>query len=193
MERKGYGAGVSDAVTWRKRLEVHLRIIDEGVAPVVRAYADAVQCAPGCSDCCHQTFRVSDVEGAYLREGLAAASPPIRADILARARDYAPDTRTPCPVLSDAGTCRLYPYRPRICRKYGIPLWSADRPHEVRTCHLNFRDHTDIDAELVLEPQARWAQDWIHLRDELDLPGQVNRTIADWLLHSAGGGTEGDD
>lgn len=172
---------MGDRDTRRSRLEVHLQIVDDGVAPVMRAYADSIQCGPGCSDCCHQTFRVSEIEGAYLQEGLAAAPADVRADIVARARDYEPDSRTPCPVLSQAGTCRLYAHRPRICRKYGIPLWSPERPNEVSTCHLNFRGQADIDADLVLDPQAEWARDWIRLRDELDLGPQENRTIAAWL------------
>jgi hypothetical protein len=40
----------------------------------------------------------------------------------------------------------------------------------------------DIDAELILEPQAEWARDWIRLRDELGLATAENRTIAAWIL-----------
>jgi uncharacterized protein len=168
-----------------ERLRVHLRLIDRDVAPVVDRYRDHIECRAGCSDCCHQTFRVSDVEGMYLREGLAQLEASKRDDILARAQSYTPDVREPCPVLSDAGTCRLYEHRPRICRKYGIPLWHPDRPHEVSTCPKNFRGTPDVDAELILEPQAEWARDWIRLREELGLPEAVNKTIAEHLLEPA--------
>jgi len=171
----------------RERLRRHLRLVDDGVAPVVARWRAHIQCRPGCSDCCHQSFRIVDIEGELLREGLAALAEPERADILARAqawRPAGPSERMPCPVLSSAGECRLYEHRPRICRKYGIPLWHPDRPHEVRTCELNFRGVADIDADAILEPQAEWARDWIRLHEDCDL-GPVNqgqRTIAEQLL-----------
>ena len=165
-----------------ERLRVHLQLIDRGVAPVVERYREHIECRAGCSDCCRQTFRVSEIEGALLREGLAALTPAERDDILARARAYSPDARQPCPVLGDDDRCRLYDHRPRICRKYGIPLWHPDRPHEVTTCEKNFRGTPDIDAELILDPQAEWARDWILLREELGLPKSTKATIAEALL-----------
>ncbi len=160
------------------RLRVHLKLIDDGVAPVVARYREHIQCRSGCSDCCHQTFAVSELEGALLREGLAAAAPAVRDDIVRRAAVWSPDARQPCPALSTDGACRLYEHRPRICRKYGIPLWHPDRPDEVRTCELNFRGVADIDPELVLDPQAAWAEDWIRLRQQLGLGPAANRPIA---------------
>ena len=165
----------------RERLRVHLAVIDRDVATVVDRYREHIECRAGCSDCCHQTFRVSDLEGAYLREGVAALPASARDDILARARGYAPDTRTPCPALSEAGECRVYAHRPRICRKYGIPLWHPDRPHEVKTCPKNFTRATDVDADHIAPPQAEWAADWIRVREELALPATA-KTIAEHLL-----------
>jgi hypothetical protein len=91
-------------------------------------------------------------------------------------------------VLSDDGRCRLYDQRPRICHKYGIPLWHPDEPDEVTTCHLNFRGVPDIDGDLVLEPQAEWARDWIALRRELDLGKKREQTIAEWLVGAGSAG-----
>ena len=42
----------------RARLRQLLKIIDADVAPVIDRYRPHIQCAKGCSDCCHQTFRV---------------------------------------------------------------------------------------------------------------------------------------
>ena len=165
----------------RARLRQLLRIIDAEVAPVVARYRDHIQCAKGCSDCCHQTFRISALEGAYLREGLGDAPDEVRADIMARAEAYEPDTRTPCPVLSEEGACRLYAHRPRICRKYGIPLWNPERPERVDTCPKNFVGVQDIDAGLIVDPQARWAEAWIELRDA-DADARRTDTIAAHLI-----------
>ena len=163
------------------RLRVHLRIIDGDVAPVVARYRAHIQCRAGCSECCHQSFQVSEIEGALLRAGLAAAPPTVQAEIVARAQAHAPGQA--CPVLDPtSGTCALYEHRPRICRKYGIPLWNPERPHELKTCRLNFRGVADLDPDLIVEPQAGWAADWIALREELGLGRQENRPIAAWLL-----------
>lgn len=187
MSRDGETPGLRPA--WRDRLRRHLALIDDGVAPVVARYREHIECKPGCSDCCHQSFRISALEGAFLREGLERAPAEVRADILARARDYVPDRRRPCPVLSAEGICRLYDHRPRICRKYGIPLWHPDRPHEVRTCPLNFQGVTDIDATLILDPQAGWAEDWLKLRAQTGFEAEP-RTIAEHLLEAPSGTAE---
>lgn len=176
-----------------ERLRRHLRLIDQGVAPVVERYPEQVNCGPGCSDCCHQTFRVSAIEGAYLREGLASIAADARRDILQRARGYEPDRREPCPVLGADGRCRLYEHRPRICRKYGIPLWHPDRPHEVRCCPLNFQSMGDIDPGLILEPQAAWAEDWIRLQEEaLGTSEPSKATIAEHLRAGDDPATDGE-
>lgn len=163
------------------RLRVHLRLIDDGVAPVATRYREHMACRPGCGDCCHQTFRVSALEGELLREGLAALAAEVRAQIRLRAAAYRPDARVACPALDADARCLLYASRPRVCRKYGIPLWHPDRPHEVRTCELNFRGVTDIDAELILDPQAEWARDWIRVREATGVPHGHVATIAEHL------------
>lgn len=165
----------------QRRLRVHLAIIDGGVAPVVARYREHIECRPGCSECCHQTFRVSELEGALLRAGLAAATPEVRAGIVARAAAYRAGLGEACPALGVDGTCQVYEHRPRICRKYGIPLWHPDRPEELSTCRLNFRAVEDLEAGLIVEPQAGWAADWIALRGQLGLGPQDNRSIAEWL------------
>ena len=168
-------------MTALRRLRVHLRIVDGDVAPVVAHYREHIQCRPGCGECCRQSFTVSELEGALLREGLRAAPPAAQAEISARARDYAPGRGDACPALGAGELCQLYDHRPRICRKYGIPLWNPERPHELNTCRLNFRGVADLDPDLIVEPQAGWAADWIALREELALARQDNRSIAAWL------------
>ena len=178
MDARPGGSGLTDGVA---RLRRHLAIIERDIAPVADRFAAHIECRAGCSDCCHQTFRVSALEGELLREGLSALSDDARADILARARNYRPDARQPCPVLSAEGTCRLYAHRPRICRKYGIPLWNPERPREVSTCPKNFRGVRDIDAKLILDPQARWAEDWLAVRRDHAAARPPHLTIAEHL------------
>ena len=166
------------------RVRRHLAVIDDIVAPIVARYREHIQCRAGCSECCHQRFQVSALEGAVLQEGLEQAPPAVRAQIIRRARAH--QEGQPCPALSDDGVCQLYDHRPRICRKYGIPLWNPDEPHRLTTCRLNFhqlRAPGDDFIEHVIEPQTRWTADWIATREELGLAETptVKRSIADWL------------
>lgn len=167
----------------RDRLRVHLRLIDAGVAPVVEVYREHIQCAAGCSSCCSQVFAITEIEAETLLDGLAASPEPIRREVLRRARGHQPGE--PCPALDDDGRCRLYEHRPRICRKYGIPLWHPARPDRVDTCALNFRGVVDLDPDLIVEPQAKWAADWIELCDELELGQPRRETIATWIVSAA--------
>lgn len=165
-------------------LKVHLHVIDRDVAAFTDRHRAAINCRPGCGECCHQTFRVSQVEGALLSEGLALLSQSQRREVVARARAYRPDQGLPCPLLTDDQRCSMYQHRPRICRKYGVPLWHPDRPHELRTCRLNVVDGEQFaaDAEAWVETQASWAMAWIELRRGRGR--QVNHTIAEWLLRA---------
>ncbi|TPV94427.1 MAG: hypothetical protein B7733_15245 [Myxococcales bacterium FL481] len=167
----------------QRRLREHFRLIDDGVAPVVAAYREHIQCARGCSSCCSQSFSITEVEAEALVEGLERLDEAERAGILARARDHREGDA--CPVLTATGACQLYEDRPRICRKYGIPLWNPERPERVDTCALNFREVADLDPQLIVEPQAAWATDWIDLRRSLGLGPAQRKSIAVWLAEAA--------
>ena len=101
-----------------------------------RVAADlAFQCN-GCADnCCLSLFyHHTQVEKAYLWHGFRQLSPQEQRDILDNARHYLEKTfgketgpyqelasqKAPCPLLLD-GRCRLYTYRPMICRMHGLP------------------------------------------------------------------------
>ncbi len=86
----------------------------------------------GCQDnCCltrfyHHTY----LEYFYLRRSFKKLAPELKNEIITRAeavcREAArvdrqePAVRLMCPVNAD-GLCRLYPFRPMICRLHGIP------------------------------------------------------------------------
>jgi len=49
-----------------------------------------------------------------------------------------------CPALDDAGRCEIYPFRPLICRSYGVPLRRRPEvplvnPPRYDVCDKNFR------------------------------------------------------
>lgn len=101
-----------------------------------QAYARAAQahgfvCA-GCDDNCCRTrfYHHTLTEYLYLRHAMAQLASAERQHILGRAAQTAEAMHTAdkrggpatvmCP-LNEAGRCRLYAYRPMICRLHGIP------------------------------------------------------------------------
>jgi len=136
-----------------------------------QVHGDRIHCRPGCSDCCHQLFQITELEAAYISWGIrqmddaacrerikARALPYLEARKELVSRDGEPEAwgslpppgaRLPCPALED-GICKIYEYRPLICRKFGIPLYNPDRPGRVYACELNFRNGEEIhDPELI--------------------------------------------
>jgi hypothetical protein len=166
------------------------------------AYAQAAAAAGfdcrGCQEsCCRSLFyHHTHLEGLYLHAGLRVLSPAAREGILVAARSVAavrtttdadPDARSMCPVNAD-GRCRLYAYRPMICRLHGIAheLHPPGRPivigpgcREFERCRGSARagerfDRTPLYARLaVLESEFRQSE---------GLRRPVKRTIAEMLL-----------
>jgi Fe-S-cluster containining protein len=110
-----------------------------------------IPCRAGCSACCHGPFDITVADVELLREAVAALDGKARAEVEARAARLlgameaaepewtAPhavaalgDERfdglierfadVPCPLLDDAGRCRIYDARPLVCRLIGLGL-----------------------------------------------------------------------
>lgn len=110
-----------------------------------------IPCRAGCSDCCLGPFDISVADLLLLREGWNQLSPADRHDVRDRAEqqvarmkaleedwdmrlgieglgedsfDRLSETlRTePCPMLDQAGRCRVYAHRPLVCRVMGLGI-----------------------------------------------------------------------
>ena len=109
------------------RLAVVFRKMDACYDTAATEYGFACS---GCQDSCCQTrfYHHTLIEYFYVKSGLDCLSPPDRQIIQSRALEanaYWRNHREPslaamCP-LNEAGRCRLYLYRPMICRLHGIP------------------------------------------------------------------------
>lgn len=88
-------------------------------------------CRRGCDTCCHRLAeipRMVRAEWEWLRDGLDALAPDVRAEVDARIAALAlaeREKRLPrhivCPMLDEAeGACRVYEHRPGACRTYGF-------------------------------------------------------------------------
>lgn len=123
-------------------------------------YPDALHCEMGCSACCNQHLSVIVTEFRRIAQAVLALPAEGRAALSVRLDAGRADPR--CPLLDDAGACRVYAARPMICRSHGLPivvpaaLAAADAaPAPGRdVCPLNFTAGPpveDIDADCVLD------------------------------------------
>ena len=121
-----------------------------------------IPCRAGCDHCCHGPFDVSAADAVLLLDGVARLDPipreavRKRADALMRrigalAPDWTPpwDIRQlgeerfdevaealagePCPLLDEAGACRVYQSRPLVCRLIGLGMMTP-AGREIENC-----------------------------------------------------------
>lgn len=133
------------------RYRTLLQRLDSWFAQAMAEHGELIPCRAGCTACCHGPFDISPADAELLREGLAAlpskerAEVRVRADLLlTRMRELAPGweapwdvtalgeegfdrvaealAEAPCPLLGDDGKCRVYEYRPLVCRLIGLPM-----------------------------------------------------------------------
>jgi Fe-S-cluster containining protein len=116
-----------------------------------RATRPEVPCGAGCSACCHGPFDISVADAELVVDAVRRLPPPARAAVTARASalaarfaarepawhepwdvgDLGEDrfdalcdahADAPCPLLDDAGRCRIHPDRPLVCRLLGLGM-----------------------------------------------------------------------
>lgn len=154
-------------------------------------HGSRIHCRAGCSECCHQLFQITEPEAAQIRYGLDKLDSGTVERMRERARKYLPareeltrrgaepegwgslpppGSRLACPALED-GMCQIYPYRPLICRKYGVPLWNPDRPGRVYACELNFRDGEEIEDSGLIQIQTGLHEQWKAAQAEYNARG----------------------
>ncbi len=112
--------------------ELHAKV-DGFFARVAARHGDDMQCATGCSDCCHVRLTVTQVEAAAIRELVAGWSPVQRAALAATG----PEDR--CAALDTDGRCKIYEARPIVCRSHGAPIrMRRDSLPVIEACFRNF-------------------------------------------------------
>ncbi len=103
--------------------------VDRRAAELSFHHADLLVCTKGCSDCCQDDLTVLEIEAAWI---LAHRDQWLGGE-------SAPHPRGKCAFLTVDGACRVYPWRPYVCRTQGLPLrWLDDEGCEGRSiCPLN--------------------------------------------------------
>lgn len=145
-----------------------LREVDSWFAGCVQGHGELITCAQGCSSCCRGLFDITLLDALYLRRGFDLLSADIQHSIRLKAMaqleplatrwpafttpwilnsipetewdDMMPeDDETPCPLLSETGSCLVYAHRPMTCRLNGIPLLDVSGEELFDDwCTLNF-------------------------------------------------------
>lgn len=140
----------------------------------------ALQCAPGCADCCRAAPRVAwsetvDLqllwpEAARLWQALRALPEATRALVYERAAAYrvTGGAFRVCPCLDAAGRCVVYAARPLVCRITGLPVQyfsptlAAWQAHSCRYNRLARDPHPVADQRMVFQAVSTTAPAWVH-------------------------------
>jgi hypothetical protein len=107
------------------------RSVDQEVIALLGVLPRLV-CRPACAGCCPPDLTVLGAEAAWLRR---AVGDELRGD--------SPGQEGACVFLDQRRHCRIYPYRPYVCRTQGLPFrwWEEDEQGEVQesrdVCPLN--------------------------------------------------------
>jgi Fe-S-cluster containining protein len=156
-----------------------------------RLYGEKMRCGAGCTDCCFQLFQITEIEAAYISQGLETLEPETREALRSRARAYAetrqklvtqngkPEswgnlppigTKLPCPALHN-GVCVIYEFRPLMCHKFGMPLYNPDKPDQIFACELNFKNGEEIEDEKLVQIQTSIHRAWKELQSDYNDAG----------------------
>jgi Fe-S-cluster containining protein len=148
-----------------------IRRIDGEAKRLTALHGKAITCHPGCTGCC-VNLTVFPVEFHAIRLAMAQAG--------MAPRTVAFDTAAACGFLQD-GLCRIYPFRPVICRTHGLPILYLDDASgeyiwEVSFCERNFTgleqieftDDTILNIEEINKELSRINLDFVDRSNRSD-------------------------
>ena len=154
-----------------------LQEVDGWFESCLSRHSDEITCHHGCSECCRGLFDITLLDALYLKRGFDQLPASVqlavrvqaagRLDALTRqwpdfirpwTLNHIPeaqwdammpeDDETPCPLLSEQGTCLVYAYRPMTCRLNGIPMIDTSGEELFdEWCSLNFLGSDPIGFE----------------------------------------------
>ncbi|WP_457565408.1 YkgJ family cysteine cluster protein [Caldithrix abyssi] len=91
-------------------LEAFYQKVDENVHKLEELNRARLHCKAGCADCCLDGITVFEAEAAYIRH---------KAESVLKEK---PHRTGKCAFLDEADRCRIYAFRPYVCRTQGLPL-----------------------------------------------------------------------
>ena len=134
-------AGLTPDTISQTMLAFYQRIdnASDGVLKALATRGLSLKCAKGCCSCCLDDLAVTRAEAQVIIEHCqdVLKTPPRKVGA--------------CAFLDDEGACRIYSFRPYICRTHGLPLrWidedeNGDDIEERDVCELNALDLVELD------------------------------------------------
>ena len=142
--------------------------MDDWFRRSLEQHPDLIACRNGCSECCRGLFDITLLDALYLKRGFDMLPEPLKTGLVREASRrlelltgvnpafvepwlltgisedewdalMPEEDETPCLLLSDAGGCLVYDYRPMTCRLNGIPLIDVSGEELFdEWCTLNF-------------------------------------------------------
>lgn len=92
------------------------REVDEAALGLRSTHAGRIRCVKGCAECCMDGITVFEVEAGFIMRHAGS--------VIETAE---PHPEGACAFLDGQGACRIYPYRPYVCRTQGLPLRWIDK------------------------------------------------------------------
>jgi hypothetical protein len=99
-------------------LEEFYRDVNRIVKTLEDLHGGRLKCGKGCADCCMDDITVFEVEAHYIRKNCAQVI-----------EMHPPHPAGACAFLDEKGSCRIYPFRPYVCRTQGLPLRWIDEDY----------------------------------------------------------------
>ncbi len=113
-------------------LEEFYQQIDAKVKALEKLNKNRLHCKAGCADCCLDGITVFEIEADYIKRKAQAVL------------QEKPHPKGKCAFLDDNNLCRIYNYRPYVCRTQGLPLrWFEYNENGVK---VEYRDICPLNA-----------------------------------------------
>jgi len=168
----------------------------------VEKYGEKIKCKNGCSQCCYQIFRITELDSNVIKVHLSNLSVEKQKALKDKAENYINESskiksesveffskpKLPCPALDVNGSCMIYEARPVICRRFGPPVFDYKNPEKLFACELNFAGGEEIIDDLLIPNQTEIGKNWDELKTfynlENNLKSNASTTIAEALFNS---------
>jgi Fe-S-cluster containining protein len=199
----GQPSNESNTVDYKKEFYDITNLVQQEFDRNLKLYGEKIQCRRGCSKCCSQIFRITQLDGSIIAQHVKSLAEEERERLVKKAKEYLenlkppsvppPDgvrydvksdslsagefnrIQLPCPALGDEGECTIYEARPVICRRFGMPIYDYKNPAKVHACELNFSEGEEILDPLLIPNQTEIGKKWDEVKEKF---GAEATTIA---------------
>ncbi len=184
-----------------------LERLDEWFEQGRRQAQGLLPCRGGCSACCHGPFDVSVADVELLLEAFQELPPDEQAEVTRRARALLDKMQAlepgwrpphavrdlgeqrfdrlcealanqPCPLLDDAGRCRIYADRPLVCRLIGLSMVTPAGRVIQNSCPIQHQFPGYVDL-----PPAPFDLEELEVGELECLQGAARRLLGDPTRH----------